>query len=89
MLKSTMFTCLILLSFCSSAKTNQNNKWYGLLTIDSFPMEHCKVYAFEPIDTWFSFMNSPVDGIYDSYSDYKQRLIDHAKRGNWNAIIGF
>lgn len=94
MKKITFLILTSLLSFNSIAK----EKWYGLYTTDSLPVDNCSitdtaggythtswVQASDKVDKGKAFVDEVITAVMDTEKVYANKV----KKGGWNAVVGY
>ena len=64
------------------------NTWYGLLTVDKFPLDNCVVTNFSP-DTMTSWTTGDVGHTRDYLIQMENDYIDNIKHDGFNAVLGY
>ena len=84
--KQILFAVAVIFSCVNSA--HAQNTWYGLLTVDKFPLNNCVVTEFSPLSTQ-GWTTGDVEHTRNYLIQMEKEYIDEEKRDGFNAILGF
>ena len=75
--------------FACTNGAHAETTWYGLLTVDKFPLDNCVVTEFSPETgrSWFS--GATAQKIEETVEKFESEYIETAKRDGFNAVLGY